>query len=181
MFVIRRFSVAHFDAASNRFRLCGGCFSQTPFMPVVRMELEPVGNNFYAKRGAGFSTSWGLKLWIFWHHTLSYFPFVDLSVELASDWHGVEVTINLVPVEDFKKYPITRYFLVVSTHIDASLRVDLRWIRNIQESADSAAIGENIAVGTGWTLIYFLILCLHTIDPNPNPPSHKGRSRSVHG
>ena len=57
MFVIRQFSVSRFDAAANRFRFCGGCFAQTPFMLVVRMEFEPVGNTFYAKRGTGFSTS----------------------------------------------------------------------------------------------------------------------------
>ena len=57
MFVIRKLSVARFDAAANCFRLCGGCFAQTPFMLVVRMEFEPVGNTYYEKRGAGFSTS----------------------------------------------------------------------------------------------------------------------------
>ena len=57
MFVIRRFSVAHFDEAANRSHLCGGCFVQTPFMPVVRMEFEPVGHPFDEKRGEGFSNS----------------------------------------------------------------------------------------------------------------------------
>ena len=37
MFVIRQFSGANFDTAANRFRICGGGFSQTPFMLVVRM------------------------------------------------------------------------------------------------------------------------------------------------
>ena len=37
----------------------------------------------------------------FWHHTLSYFFFVDLAVELASNWHGVEAMRNLGPVKDF--------------------------------------------------------------------------------
>ena len=55
IFVIRRFSVERFDAAANRFCLCGGCFAQALFMTMVQMEFEPVGHPFYAKRGAGFS------------------------------------------------------------------------------------------------------------------------------
>ena len=54
MFVIRQVGVVHFDAATNRFRLCAGCFSQTSFMLAVQMEFEPVGHPFYAKRGSGF-------------------------------------------------------------------------------------------------------------------------------
>ena len=57
MFVIRIFSVALFDAAENRFRLSGECFSQTPFMPVVQMEFEPVGHPFNEKGGSGYNTS----------------------------------------------------------------------------------------------------------------------------
>ena len=57
MFVIRQFSVAHFDAAANRFGLCGGLFALTPSMLVVRMKFELVGRHFYAKIGAEFSTS----------------------------------------------------------------------------------------------------------------------------
>ena len=36
----------------------------------------------------------------FWHHTLSSFFFVDLAVELASNWHGFEAIRNLIPAED---------------------------------------------------------------------------------
>ena len=59
MFVIWLSSVARFDTAANRFRLCGGWFDQTPSMLVVRMKFELVGRHFYAKIGAEFSTSWG--------------------------------------------------------------------------------------------------------------------------
>ena len=38
----------------------------------------------------------------FWHHTLSSFFSVDLAVELASNWHGVEAMRNLGPVEDLR-------------------------------------------------------------------------------
>ena len=37
---------------------------------------------------------------IFWHHTLSSLFFVDLAVEIASNWHGVEAMRNLGPVKD---------------------------------------------------------------------------------
>ena len=40
----------------------------------------------------------------FWHHTLSSFFFVDLSVDLVSNWHGVEAMRNLGPVEDLSLY-----------------------------------------------------------------------------
>ena len=100
MFVIRQFSVARFDAAAKRFRLCGDWFVQTPFMPVVRMGFEPVGNPFYAKRVSGFSTSWAFKPCNLCHHILSSFLFVDLAVDLASNWHGVEAIRNLGPVKD---------------------------------------------------------------------------------
>ena len=57
MFVIGKLSVARFDAAANRFRLCGGCCAQTPFMLVVGTEFKPVGYPFYPKRGSEFITS----------------------------------------------------------------------------------------------------------------------------
>ena len=36
----------------------------------------------------------------FCHHKLSSFLFVDLSVELASNWHGAEATRNQGPFEN---------------------------------------------------------------------------------
>ena len=54
-FVLRRFSVARFDAAGNRFRLCGGCFAQTPLCRCSN-EFDPGGQSLSAKRGTEFST-----------------------------------------------------------------------------------------------------------------------------
>ena len=43
-----------------------------------------------------------------------------------------------------------------------SLSVDWRWIRSLQELVDSAAIRDNIVIGTGWSLIDFscLLFCV---------------------
>ena len=65
------------------------------------------GAYFYAKRGAGCSTSWGFKPCNFWHHTPSSFPFVDLAVKLTSNWHGVKAMRKLCPVEDLTILTLT--------------------------------------------------------------------------
>ena len=47
-----------------------------------------------------------------------------------------------------QKEPIRRNLLAILLHIDAILRADQRLIRSCQESADSAAIKENVDIGT---------------------------------
>ena len=79
----------------------------------------------------------------------------------------------------FQKEPIRHDLLVASPFIDASLRVDRRWIQNSQESANSAAIRDNISVGTRWPLIAFLVLCLRIFYPRPNLQVRKAISRSM--
>ena len=52
------------------------------------------------KGGQGLAHLEVFKLCSFWHQTISSFFFVDLEVELASNWHGVKAMRKLVPVED---------------------------------------------------------------------------------
>ena len=51
----------------------------------------------------------GEKTCNFWHHTLSSLFFVDLSVDIASNWNGVKAMRNLVTVKDLIGVTARRY------------------------------------------------------------------------
>ena len=82
--------------------------------------LTKWGILFIQKGEQGLAPLEGFKPYSFWHHTLSSFFFVDLEVELASNWYGVEAMRNLGPVEDLIygiANPDIIIILIFSVHI----------------------------------------------------------------